>query len=322
MPMKKTAFLALLPLFLAAGAALVRADRAEGSFDRTLAVSGPVQVRVSTGSGGITVRKGPSASVRVQARIRAQNVFGDAAALVRDVEQNPPIRQNGNIITLGDDVQRWNNVAISYDLAVPEETEVRAHTGSGSEEISDVRGPLEASTGSGAIRAEKIGSSVKATTGSGSILVSHAGGAVTASTGSGGIELTDINGAVEAHTGSGGITVIGSTGAVRARAGSGRVRVERAVSDVDAHSASGGVTVDGAPKSARWNLESGSGSILVSLPQSTPFELDAHTGSGGITTSHQLTVSGTSRRNELRGVAIRPDNHIFVRTGSGNVKVD
>lgn len=311
----------LLGLFLLLPAGLW-AERAEGSFEQTLSVSGPVQLSVSTGSGNIHIRKGGAGSVRIQARVTANDRFGDATARVREVEQNPPIRQAGNIITIGNEVRQWDNVGISYDLTVPDQTQARAHTGSGGVEAYDLKGPLDASTGSGNVRAENIGDRVDAKTGSGNVIVARASGNVTASTGSGGIELSAINGSAQARTGSGNITVSGASGAVRAIAGSGRVHVEKAGGDVEAHSSSGGVTVDGAPRAARWELRTGSGNVNVSLPSGTAFELDAHTGSGSISTSHPVTVTGTLERHELRGVALRPDNHIVIRTGSGSIRVD
>ncbi len=312
----------LLALALAAVAPPLAADRAEGSFERTLSVSGPVELAVGTGSGSIAIRKGGAGAVRIQARIRAENLFGDAAALVREVEQNTPVRQAGNMVTIGTEVRHWNNVSISYDVTVPEETQARAHTGSGSIDCYDVRGPLEAATGSGNIRADNVGGEVRARTGSGNIVVNRAGGPVNASTGSGSVQVSSVNGGAQVQTGSGSISVSGAAGAVRAKAGSGRVRVEKAVGEVEAQSASGGVEVDGSPKSARWDLRTGSGSVRVSLPPGTAFELDAHTGSGTISTAHPITVTGTLRRNELRGVSIRPDNHILIRAASGSVRVD
>ncbi|HYM12846.1 MAG TPA: hypothetical protein VEU62_19060, partial [Bryobacterales bacterium] len=41
------------------------ATAAEGTFERTLQVSGPVDLDVSTGAGGITVRAGSAGTVRV-----------------------------------------------------------------------------------------------------------------------------------------------------------------------------------------------------------------------------------------------------------------
>ncbi|HLK33843.1 MAG TPA: hypothetical protein VKT29_12185, partial [Terriglobales bacterium] len=43
---------------------------ARGSFERTLTVSGPVNLDVSTGSGDISVHKGPVGSVQVSGRIK------------------------------------------------------------------------------------------------------------------------------------------------------------------------------------------------------------------------------------------------------------
>jgi len=303
---KAGAAVLVLAVMLVAGVPLW-ADRAEGAFERTLSVSGPVQLHVSTGSGNITIRKGAAGSVRIQGRVHVNDRFGDAQARVREVEQNPPIRQTGNIITIGTEVRRWEKVGISYDLTVPEETQADARTGSGNLEVYDLRGSLETATGSGGIRAENIGGQVQARTGSGNILLSGTGGGASATTGSGSVETNSINGSVEAHTGSGNITVSGASGGVRARTGSGSIRVQKALGEVDAEAASGGVTVDGAPRSARWALRTGSGSVHVSLPLST---------------SHPLTVSGTIRKNELRAVAIRADNRIYIRTGSGTVRVD
>ncbi|MGH7463117.1 MAG: DUF4097 family beta strand repeat-containing protein, partial [Longimicrobiales bacterium] len=265
----------------------VWADRAEGSFDRTLSVTGPVQLDVKTGSGTIAIRRGAGSSVRIQARISANDRFGNAAALVREIEQNPPIRQSGNTIVIGSDVRKWNRVGISYDLTVPEETQATAQTGSGNIDCYDVRGPVKTDTGSGNIRVENSANPVDANTGSGNIVVNRAGGSVKAGTGSGNIQLVAVNGSADTHTGSGDISVSGATGAVRARTGSGTVRVERATAELSADAGSGGVVVDGAPKSARWDLRTGSGSVRVTLPPGTPFELDAHTGSGTISTAHQ-----------------------------------
>ncbi len=314
-------FAACLLLLVVATAPLALADRAEGSFERTLAVTGPVRLEVATGSGNVTVRKGEGNSVRIQARIQANDRAGNAAALVREVEQNPPVQQTGNTIIIGSAVRKWNNVGISYDVTTPDQTQVKADSGSGNVECYDVRGPVEAGTGSGNVRVENSGGAVQARSGSGNVIVSRAGGSVSATSGSGSVQVTAVTGSAEATTGSGNVEVSRASGAVRARAGSGNVRVQGATENLDAESGSGGVIVDGTPKSARWNLRTGSGDVRVSLPPGTAFELDAHSP-GSITTAHPVTVSGTVGKHQLRGVAIRPDNHIFIRTGSGSVRVD
>ena len=45
----------------------------EGQFDRTLKVNGPVDLTLSTDSGGIVVVAGPAGTVTVHAKLKAQN---------------------------------------------------------------------------------------------------------------------------------------------------------------------------------------------------------------------------------------------------------
>ncbi len=104
--------------------------------------------------------------------------------------------------------------------------------------------------------------------------------------------------------------------------GSGRLRVAKANADLDADTGSGGIDVDGRPKSARWELRTSSGSVNVSLPSGTGFQLDAHSGSGRITTTHQLTRTESTNKHDLRGTAGQPDNRIFIRTSNGSIRID
>src|SRR5262245_48545616 len=75
----------------------------EGSFDRGLNVSGPVDLEVGTGSGRIEVRQGPQGRVDIHGVIRAGTdrwwrSDRDAEDIVRQLESNPPIEQSGNSI--------------------------------------------------------------------------------------------------------------------------------------------------------------------------------------------------------------------------------
>jgi len=92
---------ALAALILVTG--VLSADE-QGSFEKTLTVSGPVDLDVVTDSGGITVMPGPAGSVRVHAILRAQHGwfdFNDAEAHIRELERNPPIEQTGNRVRVG-----------------------------------------------------------------------------------------------------------------------------------------------------------------------------------------------------------------------------
>ena len=166
----------------------------EATFDRTLNVSGPVDLEVVTGSGSITVRSGAPGTIRVHGTVRAGFCFGfcgggDPEAAMKAIVANPPIEQSGNTVRIGHlgETQRHNNISISYELVVPAETKLLSKTGSGHQEISGVAGPAEVTSGSGSLRLEDIAGQVRAHTGSGGITVSKLHGSVRAHTGSGSI---------------------------------------------------------------------------------------------------------------------------------------
>ena len=189
-------------------------ERARGSFERTLAVTGPVDLRVRTGSGDIQIRTEDGARVHIVGRVSAgASQWGSesAAERVKEVEAAPPIVQEGNVITIGDtqgDRRRYNNVSITYELVVPPNTEVSAQTGSGDQIIGSVNGGVRAQTGSGTIRIDRTGGSLDAKTGSGDIRALAVGGAVRAQTGSGDVDVRQtVRSDVHVRTGSGDVTV-------------------------------------------------------------------------------------------------------------------
>jgi hypothetical protein len=105
--------------------AVPAAASAEGSFQRTLQVTGTVNLEVTTGSGSIHVRTGSSNQVQVTGHIKATEWFGgNAEEKVKRLQSNPPIQQSGNDIRIGhiDDPELRRNISISYELIVPVET--------------------------------------------------------------------------------------------------------------------------------------------------------------------------------------------------------
>ncbi len=202
-----------------------------GSFDRTLNVTGAVDLEVETNSGAITVRQGSANTVRIRGIISVSDRWNSSAAdqRGRGIAANPPIRQNGNSIRiekLFDFADR--DISISYEIETPRATRLRASTGSGAQIIESLRGPVTASTGSGSIRIANIGDEVRASTGSGGIELDGINGRVNAMTGSGGIRASGLGAELTARTGSGGVNIqLPASGGfdLRARAGSGRVSV-------------------------------------------------------------------------------------------------
>jgi len=288
----RTARLALFLLVLLGYAAGAQAQvvNATGMFERRLAVSGPVDLDVRTGSGSIEIRRTDTAEVRVIGTVRAMRGFwltSSAEERVRDVQNNPPVSQSGNAIRIGwfEDRDAPDNISISYEILVPAQTAVRSRTGSGSQRIDSLTGRVEATTGSGSIRIGQVAGAVTASTGSGSIQVMGASDGLNARTGSGSIEATGVKGALRAHTGS------------------------------------GGVRVEGTPTSD-WTIHTGSGGIGVRLPSNAAFDLDARSGSGSINTTHPITMRGSLSRRHLQGQVRGGGPRLAISAGSGSIRLD
>ncbi len=292
-----------------------------GSFDRSLKVTGPVDLDVQTGSGSINLRTGSANVVEVHAIIKAGGMH--ALEKIKRLESNPPIEQNGNVIHIGpikdEDLRR--NVSISYDLVVPAQTQLRSHSGSGHQTIDGIKGPVTADTGSGGVTVSNIGSELRAHTGSGGIELDNIQGAVKADTGSGSIRASKIAGAFEGHTGSGHITLSqAAQGDVRVETGSGSMDLDNVRGGLRAEAGSGSIKAAG-EATASWYVQTGSGSIDLRLPPQAGFELYAHTGSGRISTERQITMQGSLNRHELRGKVGNGGPSLEVRTGSGNITI-
>ena len=102
--------------------ALPAAASTEGSFQRTLQVTGPVNLDVTTGSGSIQVRTGSSNQIEITGHIKATDWFGGSAEdKVKQLQSNPPIQQSGNDIRIGhiDNPELRHNISISYEIVVP-----------------------------------------------------------------------------------------------------------------------------------------------------------------------------------------------------------
>lgn len=315
--------------FAASSAFAADDSYAEGSFDRTLKVTGAVDLTISTGSGSINVRTGDAASLHVSARIRVNEGWHitdkEAKDKVAKLEANPPIEQDGNTIRIGEirDEELRRNVSISYEVITPADTRLHSSTGSGSQTVDGVRGPAEATTGSGSLHISHVGAELRATTGSGTITLDDIKGSVRATTGSGGIRATGIAGGLSAEAGSGSIELEQTAaGDVDVQTGSGGIQLRGLHGAVRARAGSGAITAEGVP-SGEWRLHTGSGGVTLRLPADAGFDLEASTSSGNISTTHELTVSGViGNRHELHGKAHGGGPLISASTASGSIRVE
>lgn len=296
--------LAIVSVLFVTTAALASED---GRFERTLKVTGMPQVEVSTGSGNIAVHTGDSSSVRVIGHIHANHSWlfgGNDMEKVKRIEANPPIEQTGNIIKIGriNDPELRRNISIDFEVWVPEQTTMRANSGSGD------------------VMVENLKSMVTASTGSGNVQVRHINGDVRANTGSGDVNLEEIAGNVNADTGSGNIKVgMAGVGSLRLGTGSGDVIASNIKGGFRARTGSGNITADG-DVTSEWAAETGSGDVSITLPQNARFELAASTGSGDLSIGREITMSGGSMdKHRIRGKVNGGGPLVQLQTSSGNI---
>ena len=90
----------LLGLAVLLASTFAVASTPQGHFEKTFQVSGPVDLEVQTHSGDIIVRSGAAGSVSIRGKIFVGDhwLFGDRHTDVCDIEQHPPLRQDGNNI--------------------------------------------------------------------------------------------------------------------------------------------------------------------------------------------------------------------------------
>ena len=319
------AFVKSVSLCLLWGAVCFSAYAAtEGSFERTLNVTGAVDLDVASGSGNIVVRSVNSSMVHVRGLIRARDDWKlRAEDKVRYLESNPPIEQTGNVIRIGriENREYSQNVSISYELDVPADTRLKAKSGSGNVTAGGLSGSIDLSTGSGNVKASGLGGEVRAETGSGNIDIDSVRAGAQVHTGSGSIHALGIAGAVKARTGSGNVKVEQTApGDVDAETGSGEIIVSGVQGALRAHTGSGGIDAGGDP-TGLWSLHAGSGSVKVRLKPNAAFDLNAHTSSGRVTLDHPVTVTGTISPKDLKGKVRGGGPLIEVTTGSGDVHI-
>ena len=278
-----------LVLALAISTAAICTAQHERSFDRSLTVSGPVDLDIITDSGGITVTRGPSGSVHVHAILKGQHGWfdsGDIEQRIREIERNPPVEQNGNRIRIGYVSHRdlLKGVSIHLEIQTPQDSKLRARADSGGIRVEGIQGPADCHTDSGGIEVRDIGSEVRA------------------SADSGGIRIENVKGPTYAHVDSGGIDANGISGSIDAETDSGGIRLEQS-------------------SAAPIRAKADSGGVAIRLASNAGYDINVEAESGHISVP-EMTVRGEISKRRVEGKIRGGGPRVDVRVDSGNVSVE
>jgi DUF4097 and DUF4098 domain-containing protein YvlB len=305
-PARSTCLAIALVVLLASGLAI--ASTPQGSFEKTFQVgSGPVDLEVQTHSGDIIVHSGASGSVTIRGKIFVGDhwLFGDRHTDVSDIEQHPPLRQDGNSIRV--DYVNAHDISVDYEITVPVDTIIRTRSGSGDQTIEGTRGNVDLQSGSGNLKLSQLTGEIRLQTGSGDVRAREIAGSLRGSAGSGEIEVEEIgSGDVVLHTGSGNIKARGIQGAFRGETGSGNITAE-------------------GTQSGAWEIRTGSGNVHVRLPDNAAFDVDLSSSSGTVQVDPAVTMTVQGRVEErhksIQGKVRGGGPLLTVRTGSGDIHI-
>ena len=320
-----------LALFLL-GACVALASE-PGVFDRTLSVSGSVELDVRSDLGGIVITAGSAKSVRVRAVIKSlygEYDLGLAEANIRALERNPPIEQVGNRIRIGyvRDPALLKGITMRLEIETPRTCLAHAYTESGGIRIDGIDGPVETVTSSGRTEINNVAAKIDAVGHSGAIVIRGAGGQVSLRNQSGGIQALGVHGAIDTEATSGRTEISGVEGELRSKSRSGGISIDNAKGSVVASNTSG--RIDALQLAGSVHAETTSGAIRIS--QTRPAQIRAIADSGAITVelasrggytidaqSDSGRVSGPVRGNPAAG----PERHrLQAQVGAGGPLVD
>ena len=293
-------------------------------FERTLAVSGPATLDVSTMRGTIEITAGDPGRIVVAGAVTVRigwNVPSDAVAIAQRIAANPPVTQEASTVRLRAPVDpvEQRAVTVNYQVRVPPDTRVITVTDSGATTVDGVHGPVEVRTQSSAIELMRLGKDVAVKTGSGAVSVDGAGD-LRISTGSSAVTARNVSGALHVRTESGAVNawLIGG-GDVDVHTGSSAMELQGVKGGLTASTRSGRIVVSGKPQ-APWQVTTGSSAVDVTFEAASALTVDATTGSGSVKVDGG-DVHGTVSKGRVSGTIGGGGPLVRVSSRSGSIRL-
>jgi hypothetical protein len=268
---------------------------------KRFSVTGSPEVQLDTFDGSIEVHSWDRNEVEVEIEKRAME-----QALVDDMKVTA--EQDGNRIVVkvtaprGGDGRHGVQIGVHFSpsarlrVAVPRTSHLTASSEDGSLVIEDVTGKIALRTADGSIRASRLA------------------GEIVARSGDGSIRLDRTEGKLDVETEDGTITIEAKPTILRARTNDGSIRF-----DIEADSV----------MSEDWDLQTGDGSVVLSLPGGFSAILDAETRDGSVRANHPALHdekrdgdSREERRRTLKATLGAGGKTLRVRTGDGSIRIE
>jgi hypothetical protein len=264
-------------------------------------VTGVPDVLLDTFDGAIEVHSWDRDEVEVEIEKRAME-----QALVDDMKVSA--EQDGNRIVVkvtspkSSDRNHGVQIGVHFSptarlrVAIPRNAQLTASSQDGSLVVEDVNGKVSLRTVDGSIRGSRLSGEISVRTGDGTIRLDRA------------------EGKLDIETGDGSITLEAKPTALRARTEDGSIRF-----DIDG----------GSVMSDDWDLQTGDGSVVLSLPSDFNAILDAETRDGTVRANHPSLrdekregEDRDERRRTLKATLGSGGKTLRVRTGDGSIRIE
>ena len=279
---------------------------ADIEFHKTLTVTGPASLTLCDNAGIVEITGVDGNQVTIAAKVHKSNwhAFGNADEMKR-VADKPPVKQAGNMISLGDSTTcggtTLDNIAIDYQISLPRKSKIHAKISNGTLHITSIGDSVHATLNSGDIAASGVGPNSRLGTDNGTVDVHGASGALLAESGNGNVSLSDSNGA-DARLGT----------------NHGTITVTHLVGSLEASTMTGDLFLGGTP-TGEWKARTNNGAVHFDSTPGAKFDIDAETGNGSIDSSLPAPLSGHITAGSLRGPVNGGGAEVKLYTGNGSI---
>jgi len=274
----------------------------------TFQTPGPVRLDVRMGSGEIRIETSETAETTVTLEPLRDNDASVSAVEDARVEQ----RGDDILVEVRDRRRGFRGADVLVTIHCPDESSVRAKTGSADIEGRGRFGRVEVGTGSGDVQFNDVSGDAEINAASGDIQLGSVGGQSRINTASGDIQLATIGGEGRINSASGDVTIREAGNRLEVNTASGDVLVREAASSVSANSASGDQII-GSVSEGKVDVKTASGDIKVGIREGSTLWVDARSRSGEVRS--ELPVSDAPPEGDAPHVELRAN------TMSGDITV-
>jgi DUF4097 and DUF4098 domain-containing protein YvlB len=267
----------------------------------TFQTPGAVRLDVRLGSGEIRLETSETAETTVRLEPLRDNDASNEAIQEARVEQ-----RGDEILVDVRAARRFGRGAdVLIEIGCPEDSSVRAKTGSADIEGRGRFGSVEVQTGSGDVQFSDVSGDAEINAASGDVQFARIGGRGRINTASGDVQLSSVAGEAKINSASGDVQIREAGNRLEVNTASGDVNVGEAASWVNANSASGDQTI-GSVSEGKVDLKTASGDIRIGIREGSTLWVDARSRSGEVRS--ELPVSDLPPEGDAPHVELRANS--------------